>query len=268
MMNTDFFIKLFFDVTVDANNCKVYTLKPITTTSDDPAPTNIEVANYQLCEKITKNPVIAIVSIDEDTWVPTPSFWDVIAWAPYAWATSNLEVCTDSNTEVEYKAFCDAWTNFLRWFVSTDGVIDPTKTFDTDLSWNTYTTVWAVTPWVCVITDDGCPLTREVYRIDWTASWSSTNLQGWTWTVWETVTITAPFKSIGTNILRQTEEDPWDWSVATIEVDWVEYYMWGWNAYFTDIPDWGTNDCSEEYTQDITFTATWAAYLEILVTRK
>lgn len=125
------------------------------------------------------------------------------------------------------------------------------------------TSAGTVTVGACVMS---CDITREVYRIAGTAAGTSTDIFVGTGVVGNTVTIVAPFKSISTHILRETQQDPGDGSVATTTIDNVVYYMGGGDVYATYLPDFNTSDCSEIYTEDVVISVTGESYVEIWVT--
>lgn len=110
-------------------------------------------------------------------------------------------------------------------------------------------------------------ITREVYRLDGNLSGTSTPINNvGVGLVGNSVVISAPFKSITPFILRLSENDPGDGSVANVIIDGLQYNLGTGGNFVTTLPAF-SSDNNENFTEDMSITANGNAFLEIWVTR-
>lgn len=127
---------------------------PVEVISDCDNPVFVSQCGYDfekriLCDKTNGDKVLLIVQIDQETFLPTVSYYDLITGFLWAWdPQTDLEACPDSDTESDGQIFCDAWNQFIRWFTKLNG--EPTGTvFDTSLNWTPYVASGSELPWTC-----------------------------------------------------------------------------------------------------------------------
>lgn len=110
-------------------------------------------------------------------------------------------------------------------------------------------------------------ITREKYRLDGNASATSTAINdAGVGVIGDTLTISAPFKSFTPIVMRATDQDPDDGTVAKVTIGGIDYNLGSGDVYYTVLPSFDSS-AGEVYSEDVTITAAGNAFIEIHVTR-
>lgn len=111
-------------------------------------------------------------------------------------------------------------------------------------------------------------ITREQFRLDGSAVGVSTALDQVTGlgTVGNTLTVTAPFKSLTPIVLRETQADDGTGAVSQIVINGLAYNPGPGADFLTLFPSWSSAN-GETFSEDVEITVSGAAFLEVQVTR-